>query len=115
LQGKASPAGCRALLSQFGLANRLDFLPFQLSAGEKQRVCLARGLASAAPLLLVDEPTANLDGDCVSTLVNLFREATQRGRSLLVASNDSRLLPFADRTLVLKPAVGVRPAEGIPA
>jgi putative ABC transport system ATP-binding protein len=97
----ASPAKCRSLLSQFGLRERLDFLPYQLSVGEKQRVCLARGLATDAPVLLIDEPTNSLDSDCVSILAKLFREVVQNGRTLLVVSNDPRLTPFADRLVYL--------------
>ena len=64
---------CRNLLIKVGLQDRLTFIPSQLSIGERQRVCVVRGLATNAPILLIDEPTSNLDGDCVSRLVNLFR------------------------------------------
>jgi putative ABC transport system ATP-binding protein len=97
----ASSAACRDLLSKLGLGQRLHSFPNQLSVGEKQRVCLARGLATNAPVLLIDEPTSSLDGDCVSTLAKLFRETVQNGRTLLVVSNDPRLTPFADRIIYL--------------
>jgi putative ABC transport system ATP-binding protein len=101
LQGKALPATCRDVLLKLGLQNRLDFSPSHLSIGEKQRVCVARGLATGVPLLLIDEPTANLDRECVSMLVKLLRNATNAGRSLLVVSNDPRLTSFADRVIFL--------------
>jgi putative ABC transport system ATP-binding protein len=110
LQGRVSPDICRKFLSSLGLQNRLDFLPSHLSVGEKQRVCVARALATDVPLLLLDEPTANLDSECVSTLVKLFRETTKAGRSLIVVSNDPRLNNFADRVIVLS-ATGLDKAE----
>jgi putative ABC transport system ATP-binding protein len=101
LRDGRSPDACRHLLIKLGLQRRLEPIPSQLSVGEKQRVCVAQGLATDAPVLLIDEPTSNLDSDCVSLLVKLFRETTQVGRALLVASNDPRLTPLADRVISL--------------
>jgi putative ABC transport system ATP-binding protein len=95
---------CLDILLKIGLKNRLHFLPSQLSIGEKQRVCVARGLATKASVLLIDEPTSNLDAESVSLLLTVFREATYEGRALLVVSNDSRLKAFADRVLSLEHA-----------
>jgi putative ABC transport system ATP-binding protein len=102
LQGKALPANCHRILSELGLQNRLGFYPPNLSVGESQRICVARGLATEVPLLLIDEPSTNLDDGCVSLLVKLFREATNAGRSLIVVTNDSRLIHLADRVIFLK-------------
>jgi len=104
LQGERSPTACRGLLLRLGLQNRLDFFPSQLSGGERQRVCVARGLTTDVPLLLLDEPTSNLDGNWVSVFVDLFREAKQAGRSLIVVSNDPRLTASADRVISLNVA-----------
>ena len=93
-------ASCN-IVSKLGLQNRLNFFPWQLSVGERQRICIARGLASDTPLLLIDEPTANLDDSIVSVLVGLFKDATYSGRSLIVVTNDSRLTPLADRVISL--------------
>jgi len=98
---RASPEACRDLLIKMGLQDRLHSLPSQLSVGEKQRVCVALGLATKTPVVLIDEPTSNLDADCVSSLIRVFQEATQSGRSLLVVSNDPRLTAFADGMLSL--------------
>ena len=104
LQGKASVASCREILHKLALEDRLHHLPSQLSIGEKQRVCVARGLVTGVPLLLIDEPTSNLDDNSVLVLVDLFRDAATSGRSLLVVSNDSRLSQSADRTVTLTPS-----------
>jgi ABC-type multidrug transport system fused ATPase/permease subunit len=78
-----------------------------LSAGEKQRLALARVLARRAPLLLLDEPDANLDADGVELLVSLIRELAP-GRMIAVAAHGPRLIAAADR--VLKLGCAVRPS-----
>jgi alpha-D-ribose 1-methylphosphonate 5-triphosphate synthase subunit PhnL len=101
MQGKTLPANCHRILSELGMQNRLGFYPSNLSVGESQRVCIARGLATEVPLLLIDEPTTNLDDGYVSMLVKLFREAKNAGRSLIVVTNDSRLTHLADHVIFL--------------
>ena len=101
LQGKTMPANCHRILSELGLQNRIGFYPSNLSVGERQRVCVARGLATEVPLLLIDEPSTNLDDGCISPLVKLFRDATKAGRSLVVVTNDTRLTRLADRVISL--------------
>jgi len=98
--GDSVAAGYNAAI-KLGLQNRLSFYPWQLSVGERQRVCIARGLAADVPLLLIDEPTSNLDDSIVSMLVKLLKEATNAGRSLIVVSNDSRITNYADRVIHL--------------
>jgi len=99
LQGRVQPEECRDILIKLGMRTRLNFLPSHLSIGERQRVCIARGLSTNVPLLLMDEPTSNLDGESVIELVELFKEALKAGRSLVVVSNDSRLTHLADRII----------------
>ena len=101
LRGEGSPVACHNIVLKLGLQNRLDFSPYQLSVGERQRICIARGLAADVPLLLIDEPTTNLDDSSVSMMVKLFKDATDAGRSLIVVSNDSRLTHLSDRVITL--------------
>lgn len=101
IRRKSSFTASYNIVVKLGLQNRLKFFPYQLSVGERQRVCIARGLAAETPLLLIDEPTANLDDSIVSILVKLFKDATYAGRSLIVVTNDSRLTPLADRVISL--------------
>lgn len=73
-----------------------------LSGGEQRRIAVARALATEAPLLLLDEPTSNLDLEHALQLADLLRRLTQAGRGVLVASHDLNLLgPRCDRVVLL--------------
>ncbi len=98
-----SAARVRALLDRLGLAHRADFHPDALSAGEKQRVAIARALALDPPLLLADEPTANLDSLNGATVIDLLRAAAEEnGSGVLIASHDERIAGRADVVLRLE-------------
>lgn len=74
----------------------------RLSGGEQRRIAMARALATEAPLLLLDEPTANLDLEHALALVELLRRLATEGRGMLVASHDVNLLaPHCDRVVLL--------------
>ena len=91
------------LLEEFGLAERLRFLPEQLSGGEKQRVALARALANEPAVILADEPTANLDSKIGHEIARLLkRAAREENRSVVIVSHDERLKDIADRILWLE-------------
>ncbi|MBI1848188.1 MAG: ABC transporter ATP-binding protein, partial [Candidatus Rokubacteria bacterium] len=75
LDGRAARREAGRLLERVGLAPRLDFRPRDLSGGEKQRVSIARALAGDPPLILADEPTANLDASNGEQVMRLLREA----------------------------------------
>jgi putative ABC transport system ATP-binding protein len=81
----------------------MDFKPDQLSGGEKQRIAIARALANDAPIILADEPTANLDSGHGREIARLLRTlATDDGRSVVIVSHDDRLREIADRILWLE-------------
>jgi lipoprotein-releasing system ATP-binding protein len=85
----------RSLLTQVGLADRLDHRPAELSGGEKQRAALARALIRNPTLLLCDEPTGNLDRATADTVANLLLELHQAEQTILVVVTHSTIL--ADR------------------
>ncbi|MDO4710156.1 MAG: ATP-binding cassette domain-containing protein [Pseudomonadota bacterium] len=92
----------RAMLARLGLAGRENALPGQLSAGEQQRVGIARALVGEPRLLVADEPTGNLDPTLAEEIMALFAELPQRGTSVLVASHDLALVKrMRKRVLVL--------------
>jgi len=103
-----APARRRAedLLRDLGLSKRLDFRPDKLSGGEKQRVAIARALANQPPLILADEPTANLDSKIGRDIARLLRRiATEQQRAVVIVSHDTRLKQVADRVLWLEDGV----------
>ena len=103
IKGAPARERSRSLLVEAGLRKRLDFNAKDLSAGERQRVAIARALANRPPLLLADEPTANLDSGHGHEVMELLRELTKRkGNGVLVVSHDARLREVADRVLWLE-------------
>lgn len=92
----------RDLLLQFGLGDKLNQEPYELSPGEKQRVAIARALAGNPPILLADEPTASLDAVAGRNICQILRnQVDEHGRTVVVVSHDPRWLEFADRTVTL--------------
>jgi alpha-D-ribose 1-methylphosphonate 5-triphosphate synthase subunit PhnL len=79
----------RRLLDRLRVPERLwSVSPVTFSGGEQQRVNLARGLAPDYPILLLDEPTASLDPECCALVVDLIREARDRGAAVLGTFHD---------------------------
>jgi putative ABC transport system ATP-binding protein len=86
------------LLQLVGLKERGDHLPFQLSAGEQQRVAIARALMNDPPLILADEPTANLDRNTASMVIDLLAKIkTMPEKTIIVATHDERIAKLATR------------------
>ena len=90
------------LLRLFGLSHRSNHFPAQLSGGEQQRVAFARALANDPSLMLVDEPTGNLDIETGVEIVRILKELTEREKTVIVATHDRRIMRLADLTLHLK-------------
>lgn len=87
------------LLRAMMLSNRREHLPFQLSAGEQQRVAIARALANDPPLILADEPTANLDKKTSVFIRDFFKDMKNEGKTVIVATHDDYLIQLADRLI----------------
>jgi thiol reductant ABC exporter CydD subunit len=98
-------AGLDAVVQRLprGVETRLGPEGARLSTGERQRVALARAFLRDAPLLLLDEPTANLDGRTEDSVLDTVRRLTI-GRTVLVAAHRPSLLALADRVVHLLPA-----------
>jgi putative ABC transport system ATP-binding protein len=104
----AAAAAAGRWLALLGLADRADQRTDQLSGGERQRVALARALAVEPDVLLVDEPTAELDEDNRDRAVGLLRDAADRGAAVVVATHDPEVVKLCDRVVRL---VDGRPVE----
>ena len=91
------------LLKTFGVEQRADALPRQLSGGEAQRVAIARALAVDPPVLLMDEPTASLDPERRAELGALLAGLRQQGRTLVLSTHDEDFASdFATRIVRLR-------------
>ena len=87
----------RHLLSRVGLNDRLNYRPSQLSAGQQQRVAVARALANRPKLVLADEPTGNLDPKNARDAMKLIREICgENDAALLLVSHDQMVLDQFD-------------------
>jgi putative ABC transport system ATP-binding protein len=83
-----------------GLASRAPLYPNKLSGGEQQRVAIARAIVSSPDVLILDEPTASLDGDTGQKIVDFVRrEVLNEKRCILIVTHDERIYGFADRIL----------------
>lgn len=91
------------LLDRLRLKHRAAMLPDKLSGGERQRVAIARALANDAPLLLADEPTANLDSRAGYQLMHTLETlAKEQGKTVIAVTHDHRIEDVADRVLWLE-------------
>jgi cell division transport system ATP-binding protein len=103
----------RAALDKVGLLEKELAWPLTLSGGEQQRVGIARAIVAMPPLLLADEPTGNLDPNLSRELFGLFKEVSEQGVTVLIASHDLDLIRHTrKRVLVLSNG---RLADDIPA
>lgn len=101
--GKNASQKADEALDCVGLLNRSNFSCRELSGGEMQRVAIARVLATDRPILLADEPTANLDINTGKNIIKLLLEATRNlKKTVIVVTHDSRIVEGADRILKME-------------
>lgn len=87
----------KQLLERFGLGERLDHKPSELSAGQQQRVAMARTLAMEPNLILADEPTGNLDGESRDLVLKTLHELCDEGRTIILVTHDPAVSASAHR------------------
>ncbi len=100
-----------ALLSRFGLGDRLDHEPSALSGGQKQRVAIARSLINEPAVLLADEPTGNLDTETGEEILAEFDRVRADGVAVVAVTHDPIVEEYADRVVELTDG---RLTDGVP-
>ena len=89
------------ILKDFGLSNRVNHYPYQLSGGEQQRVAIARALINNPKLIIADEPTGNLDKKNTDLILSFLLSLKQPGRLILIATHNRELANKVDLRLTL--------------
>jgi len=103
MDNQSAEAGAVKVLTEVGLADRLQHRPDELSGGQQQRVAIARGLSMNPTIMLADEPTANLDLHTGEEIINILRGLCDvHGVTIITATHDHKMLDKSDRILWIK-------------
>lgn len=100
------------MLRRFGLEDRLNHKPSELSVGQQQRVALARTLVNDPQIVLADEPTGNLDPDSREVVLKAFDDCHAEGRTIVMVTHDLAAAARAGRRLVLRDGT-IRAESGV--
>ncbi len=90
------------VLSDVGLADRMDHKPNQLSGGQRQRVAVGRALVNKPSIILADEPTGNLDSKTSDEIMNLFDEIHRNGNTVIIVTHEEDIAAHAHRIIRLR-------------
>lgn len=105
-QGKLSRRGKRRkaleLLRLVGLEERADHTPSELSGGEQQRVAIARAFANDPSIVLLDEPTGDLDSKTGIKILNLLRDLNRKGATFIAATHDAAVTEYTTRVVHIR-------------
>jgi putative ABC transport system ATP-binding protein len=109
-----------SLLERVGLGDRAHHAPEEMSGGEQQRVAIARALINDPDIIILDEPTSNIDAEAANLLFQILADLKEEGRTIIASSHDEDLYHRADRIFELRrgslalfqqfPAAGSRPS-----
>ncbi len=93
------------VLTDVGLADRMDHKPNQLSGGQRQRVAVGRALVNKPSIILADEPTGNLDSKTSIEIMNLFDEIHAAGNTVIIVTHEEEVATHAHRVIRLRDGV----------
>ena len=89
-------------LESVGLKKRMHHYPNEISGGEQQRVAIARALVNDPSILLVDEPTGNLDSQSGKEVMGIFSRLHEQGRTIVIVTHDTEVAQYADRIIFMR-------------
>ena len=95
----------KQVLTDVGLADRMDHRPNQLSGGQRQRVAVGRALVNKPSIILADEPTGNLDSKTSEEIMNLFNDIHKAGNTVIVVTHEEDIAERAHRIIRLRDGV----------
>tara|TARA_R110000850_G_scaffold224666_1_gene350097 strand:+ start:239 stop:922 length:684 start_codon:yes stop_codon:yes gene_type:complete len=95
-------ARAEEVLTQVGLADRMDHRPNQLSGGQRQRVAVARALVNNPSIILADEPTGNLDSKTSIEIMDLFGDIQKSGNTVILVTHEEDIAQYAKRIIRLR-------------
>jgi putative ABC transport system ATP-binding protein len=93
------------VLTQVGLADRMDHKPNQLSGGQRQRVAVGRALVNKPSIILADEPTGNLDSKTSVEIMKLFGEIHSNGNTVILVTHEEDIAAHAHRIIRLRDGI----------
>ena len=99
---KERPARARELLELVGLSEKLRSRPAELSGGQQQRVAIARALANDPDILLMDEPTGNLDSEAEAEVLAAVRRLHEKGKTVIIVTHNPEIAARAQRVIKVK-------------
>ncbi|MWF63773.1 hemin ABC transporter ATP-binding protein [Staphylococcus haemolyticus] len=103
IKRKEAKEKAQRLLTEIGLSHRLDVYPHLLSGGEKQRVAIMRAFMNEPKIILADEPTASLDADRATSVVQMIKAHVQTKNMIgIMITHDKRLFEYADRVIEIE-------------
>lgn len=93
------------VLTEVGLADRMDHKPNQLSGGQRQRVAVGRALVNKPSIILADEPTGNLDSITSGEIMNLFEDIHAAGNTVILVTHEEEIAAHAHRIIRLRDGI----------
>ena len=93
------------VLTDVGLADRMDHKPNQLSGGQRQRVAVGRALVNKPSIILADEPTGNLDSKTGTEIMGLFDEIHAKGNTVIMVTHEEDIAAHAKRVIRLRDGI----------
>ena len=102
MDGQARSERAEKLLSDLGLADKVNNRPSQLSGGQQQRVSIARALMNGGDIILADEPTGALDSKSGEDVVQILKDLNAQGHTIIMVTHDPSLAAQAERVIEIK-------------